>query len=190
MKNIFLLLISLTYLASCSDSNHERAIDIKLRQENILDSISHSAQLKNDSIRLENEKMVKRQSDSFNRTPKGKTEIATKKKEQDKIEKEQVRAQKTAEQKYKQEQAKIEKAEAAIYKIMNKLDCSEEEAVNLLEGRIWIGMTFKMVKYERGLPDGVNVSNYGYANEYQAYWEDYTPSYFYFKSDQIIYSYN
>jgi RNA polymerase-binding transcription factor DksA len=168
MKNIFLLLISLTYLASCSDSNHERAIDIKLRQENILDSISHSAQLKNDSIRLENEKMVKRQSDSFNRTPKGKTEIATKKKEQ----------------------AKIEKAEAAIYKIMNKLDCSEEEAVNLLEGRIWIGMTFKMVKYERGLPDGVNVSNYGYANEYQAYWEDYTPSYFYFKSDQIIYSYN
>jgi hypothetical protein len=73
---------------------------------------------------------------------------------------------------------------------MDKLGCTKEEALDLLDGKIWIGMTIDMVKYQRGLPTHVNVSNYGSGEAYQSCWEDYTPSCFYFRGDGIVYAYN
>lgn len=58
------------------------------------------------------------------------------------------------------------------------------------ENRIWIGMSYEMLIYERGRPNRLNTSNYGRGNEYQACWDDYNPSCFYFGENQIIKSYN
>lgn len=49
----------------------------------------------------------------------------------------------------------------------------------LAEGKIWIGMSADMLVFERGKADHVNKSNYGNGDEYQACWDDYTPSCFY-----------
>ena len=85
----------------------------------------------------------------------------------------------------------IERAKHAKYqKIMDKFDCSEEEADLFLKHRIWIGMSYKMLTSMRGLPNHINTSNYGDGNQYQACWYDYNPSCFYFNSTQIITAYN
>jgi nucleoid-associated protein YgaU len=69
-------------------------------------------------------------------------------------------------------------------------DWLKDECQNVADNKIWIGMMYDMVTAERGLPNHVNTSNYGNGNEYQACWYDITPSCFYFKSDDIITSYN
>ena len=67
---------------------------------------------------------------------------------------------------------------------------SKEDCESIANGEIWIGMEFDMVKELRGLPDKVNTSNYGHGNQYQACWDNYEISYFYFGEDGIITSYN
>jgi hypothetical protein len=67
---------------------------------------------------------------------------------------------------------------------------SNEDCENIIKGLIWIGMDYDMVTYQRGLPNRVNTSNYGNGNEYQACWDDYDPSCFYFGENRIIKSYN
>lgn len=67
---------------------------------------------------------------------------------------------------------------------------TEEECENLSNNNIWIGMKYEMVVYLRGKPNHINTSNYGSGSEYQACWEDYNPSCFYFGEDHIINSYN
>jgi uncharacterized membrane protein YvbJ len=69
-------------------------------------------------------------------------------------------------------------------------DWMQDECQNVADNKIWIGMLYDMVTTERGLPNHINTSNYGNGNEYQACWYDITPSCFYFKSDDIITSYN
>ena len=70
------------------------------------------------------------------------------------------------------------------------LDWDEFTCWRIINKQVWIGMTIKMLKYERGEPNHVNVSNYGNGEEYQWCWDDKTPSCFYGKSDGIITSYN
>ena len=67
----------------------------------------------------------------------------------------------------------------------------KESCEKLANNKIWIGMTYDMLVYRRGKPDSKNVSNYGWGNEYQYCWWDWTPSCFYDKNgDGIIDSYN
>ncbi|SFN22730.1 zinc-ribbon domain-containing protein [Chryseobacterium oleae] len=67
---------------------------------------------------------------------------------------------------------------------------SKEDCINISENRIWIGMHYDMLVYQRGRPDNVNTSNYGNGPQYQACWHDYDASCFYFDASQIITSYN
>ena len=67
----------------------------------------------------------------------------------------------------------------------SKADCEK-----LANNKIWIGMTLSMLKYRRGLPNSSNPSNYGFGNEWQWCWKNYTPSCFYGNDDGIIDSYN
>ncbi|MET3535991.1 hypothetical protein [Chryseobacterium limigenitum] len=67
---------------------------------------------------------------------------------------------------------------------------SKEDCINISEHKIWIGMKYEMLVYMRGKPNNVNTSNYGNGPNYQACWNDYDPSCFYFDESQIITSYN
>jgi hypothetical protein len=67
----------------------------------------------------------------------------------------------------------------------SKTDCER-----LANGKIWIGMSYSMLKYDMGLPDSANPSNYGSGTRWQWCWHDYTPSCFYGGDDGIITSYN
>jgi hypothetical protein len=64
-------------------------------------------------------------------------------------------------------------------------DC-EKIALNM----VWVGMTLEMLKYERGLPNHVNKSDYGGGVKYQWCWTDESPSCFYGGVDGIITAYN
>jgi hypothetical protein len=87
------------------------------------------------------------------------------------------------------EEAAFKKTKA--YKIQKKHpDWSKEDCKLLAKGKVWIGMHYDMLVYLRGKPNHINTSNYGNGNEYQCCWDNYTPSCFYMKSDDIIYSYN
>lgn len=68
---------------------------------------------------------------------------------------------------------------------------SREACKRLANGEIWIGMSLDMLKYERGLPDAANPSDYGNGVQWQWCWNDWTPSCFYDKdNDGFIDSYN
>lgn len=67
---------------------------------------------------------------------------------------------------------------------------SKEECENLANGKIWIGMSISMLKYQRGNPNHVNPSNYGRGIQYQWCWDNYSPSCFYGGENGIITSYN
>ena len=69
-------------------------------------------------------------------------------------------------------------------------DWSEDDCINVMSKKIWVGMSYEMLVYQRGKPNTVNPSNYGNGTEYQCCWDDYSPSCFYMKQDNIIYSYN
>lgn len=69
-------------------------------------------------------------------------------------------------------------------------DWTDEECELVGKNRIWIGMSYSMLVYERGKPNRINTSNYGNGEDYQACWDDFQPSCFYFNESQIIKSYN
>ena len=69
-------------------------------------------------------------------------------------------------------------------------DWTDDECMKVVDKKIWIGMTYDMLLYQRGKPNTVNPSNYGSGTQYQCCWDDYSPSCFYMKEDNIIYSYN
>jgi hypothetical protein len=77
------------------------------------------------------------------------------------------------------------------YKIFVKHpEWSKEDCERLANKEYWIGMELDMVKFLRGLPDAVNVSDYGNGKEYQWCWHGKTPFCFYGKEGGIITSYN
>ncbi len=67
---------------------------------------------------------------------------------------------------------------------------SKDDCVMISKNKIWIGMNYDMLIYQRGKPDHVNTSNYGNGNEYQCCWDNYDISCFYMKEDRIITSWN
>ena len=67
-----------------------------------------------------------------------------------------------------------------------KEDCDE-----LVNNKIWIGMTYDMLVYMNGKPDTVNPSNYGNGTRYQYCWDDFSPSCYYDNNnDSVIDAYN
>ncbi len=69
-------------------------------------------------------------------------------------------------------------------------DWSDEDCKRVIDKKIWIGMSLEMLKYQRGLPNRSNPSNYGSGTQYQWCWDDYNPSCFYGGEDGIITAYN
>lgn len=68
---------------------------------------------------------------------------------------------------------------------------SREACKRLANGEFWIGMSLDMLKYERGLPNAANPSDYGNGVQWQWCWDDWTPSCFYDNdNDGHIDSYN
>jgi len=91
---------------------------------------------------------------------------------------------------HKKDSITAAKNHAKYARIIKKLDCTEEDAKRVLDREVWIGMTYEMVVYERGLPDNINPSNYGRGEQYQACWMDWRPMCFYFGQDHVIRAYN
>lgn len=67
---------------------------------------------------------------------------------------------------------------------------SVQECKDLVDNRVWIGMTYDMLVCQRGKPNSVNTSNYGSGNQYQCCWHNWNPSCFYMGEDDIVTSYN
>lgn len=68
-------------------------------------------------------------------------------------------------------------------------DWTKDECLKVIDKKIWIGMSLEMLKYQRGIPNRANPSNYGNGTNWQWCWDDYKPSCFYGK-DGIITAYN
>jgi hypothetical protein len=76
-------------------------------------------------------------------------------------------------------------------KIQKKFpDWTREECTNVANQKIWIGMKLEMLKYMRGKPNSVNISNYGNGNRYQWCWDNFEPRCFYGFEDGVITAYN
>ncbi|MBS1689115.1 MAG: hypothetical protein JSS96_10350 [Bacteroidetes bacterium] len=87
------------------------------------------------------------------------------------------------------EQKKWEKSRAG--RIQKKHpEWSKEDCISIANNKIWIGMDIRMVICERGNPNDINPSDYGYGRKYQWCWDDYRPSCFYGGEDGIVTSYN
>lgn len=102
--------------------------------------------------------------------------------------------------KLKEEQASLAKDKAeleAYYKTpagkicKTHKDWTKSDCENLAQNKLWVGMSYDMVKYLRGLPNHANPSNYGAGTEWQWCWDNATPSCFYdTNNDSIVDSYN
>jgi len=70
-------------------------------------------------------------------------------------------------------------------------DWKKDDCKNLADGKIWIGMSYDMLKEKMGLPDSANPSNYGSGTDWQWCWQDYQPSCYYdHNNDGLVDSYN
>lgn len=103
---------------------------------------------------------------------------------------EEIAAQK---EKVKKEAAEL----AAYYKTPAGKFClkhpgwTQEECEGTIERKIWIGMPYEALVYQRGRPNHINPSNYGSGVQYQYCWSEWTPSCFYDQNDDgLIDSYN
>ena len=68
---------------------------------------------------------------------------------------------------------------------------SRSDCESLVKKQVWVGMSYDMLKYSRGLPNIANPSDYGSGIQWQWCWTGYTPSCFYDRNDDgIIDSYN
>lgn len=68
---------------------------------------------------------------------------------------------------------------------------TKNDCERLADNKIWIGMSYEMLKYKRGLPESADPSNYGSGVEWQWCWYDFTPNCFYDdNNDGLIDSYN
>lgn len=68
---------------------------------------------------------------------------------------------------------------------------SKRECERLANGETWIGMSYEMLKSQRGYPDSANPSDYGTGTHWQWCWHDLSPSCFYDNNnDGLIDSYN
>jgi len=113
-------------------------------------------------------------------------------------EKAQKQAELEAQKKAEAEKIAKEKAEKEAWdnskagKLCNKhTDWAKEDCEKLANGKIWIGMSYDMLKDKMGLPDSANPSNYGSGTDWQWCWHDYQPSCYYdHNNDGLVDSYN
>ena len=175
MKNLFyLLVIAICFLACNSMTPQEKAAKAK------------ADSLKKDSMYVANGGHI----DCYLCTEQQKKDFQKNKKEN----------QKKADSLKKVKDAKQKVIDAANQKAFEKTPIGRmqklhptwttQECQDLLDRKIWIGMTLDMLKYNRGIPNTVNVSNYGDGNQYQWCWDDFTPSCFYGGVDGVVTSYN
>jgi len=112
----------------------------------------------------------------------------------DEIVKKAKQAKQQAEEEAKKSKEKAEKAfwQSKAGKICKSHPAwSRGDCTDLVAGKIWIGMSYDMLVWERGKPNSINSSNYGSGIQHQYCWEDLTPSCFYDNNnDDIIDSYN
>ncbi|PWA08710.1 hypothetical protein [Flavobacterium laiguense] len=67
---------------------------------------------------------------------------------------------------------------------------SKEDCEKLANNFIWKGMHIDMVKYSKGDPDDVNISNKGFSSEYEYIWKDEGVSHFYTGKESIVVDYD
>jgi hypothetical protein len=103
-----------------------------------------------------------------------------------------IKAQKEQEARIAKEKAELEAYNRTPAGMICKAhpEWSKTDCELLANRKIWIGMSYGMLKYLRGLPESANPSNYGSGTHWQWCWHDYTPSCFYGEDDGIITSYN
>lgn len=126
--------------------------------------------------------------------------------EAEKAEKERIKAEAEAkkqaefeaQKKAEQERIAKEQAEQKAWesskagKLCKKYpDWSKDDCKNLADKKIWVGMSYAMLKEVRGLPSSANPSNYGSGTDWQWCWYNHTPSCFYdHNEDGLVDSYN
>ena len=69
-------------------------------------------------------------------------------------------------------------------------DWPKEDCIKLANREYWIGMLYEELVYLRGVPETVNISDYGNGSEYQWCWLDRSPSCFYGNSNKVITAFN
>lgn len=67
---------------------------------------------------------------------------------------------------------------------------SKEDCEKLANNFVWKGMHIDMVKYSRGNPDDVNISNKGFSSEYEYIWKNEGVSHFYTGKERVVVDYN
>lgn len=147
-------------------------------------------------IQAKNGGRISEMSLSINRTftEEEKAEIEIKKKAQ-------LEAQKKAEEAQKKAEAERIAKEQAEQKAWDNSKAGQickkhqgwlkNECQSIADKKIWIGMSYEMLKAERGSPSSANPSNYGRGTSWQWCWFNYTPSCFYdTNGDGIVDSYN
>lgn len=78
-----------------------------------------------------------------------------------------------------------------VKRLMDKYSWSRETAELILDNMIWIGMPLEGVIIQRGRPNAINMSNYGYGIQRQYVWHNYNPSCFYDDDDDgLVDAYN
>lgn len=73
----------------------------------------------------------------------------------------------------------------------NHSNWTRSDCQDLADKKIWVGMTYDMLIFQRGKPNSINPSNYGGETRYQYCWYDSTPSCFYDNdNDDIMDAFN
>jgi hypothetical protein len=67
---------------------------------------------------------------------------------------------------------------------------SKEDCEKLANNFIWKGMHIDMVKFSKGNPDDVNISNQGFSSEYEYIWKDEGVSHFYTGEESLVVDYD
>jgi beta-galactosidase/beta-glucuronidase len=195
MKKIILLLITIICIFSCqSEKEKKLLIESQLIFDTSITNVNKSLYNINvDSFRVvfqkKREENPQLASDFANRFEKYSVKLLQKREE---IELAKNILQ--AERRQKEIEKKAEDRKVWEYSKYGKLqkkhpEWTDEECMKVIDKKLWIGMSLEMLKYQRGIPDRANPSNYGGGTKWQWCWDDYTPSCFYGK-DGIISAYN
>jgi hypothetical protein len=189
MKNTFLSVLISTVFISCENKKTKETDLLFSKAEGEIISTGYNVNIdsfKNIYIKLKNEDLDKAKTfvirfDSLAKELKNKNQIFL-----DSFSKIKERKLKQIEKinEYKWWNSKAGKIQKRHPNWTNE-DCNK-----LARKEIWIGMHLDMLKYLRGKPSSVNISNYGKGDQWQWCWDDYSPSCFYGDSNGVVNAYN
>ena len=73
----------------------------------------------------------------------------------------------------------------------NHKSWARDDCKKLADNKVWVGMSYDMLVFQRGKPNSINPSNYGGETKYQYCWSNHTPSCFYDENgDKILDAFN